>query len=87
MRRCRKVRKKSPPKPNYLPLWWEFMPVFFSLIMANYQVVMYTSYTVLLIRDDWVLFYYLSRFSEILMNGMCFPMVKVVTIKDISRFL
>lgn len=48
---------------------------------------MYTSYTVLLIRDDWVLFYYLSRFSEILMNGMCFPMVKVVTIKDISRFL
>lgn len=55
--------------------------------MANYQVVMYTSCTVLLIRDDWVLFYYLSRFSEILMNGMCFPMVKVVTIKDISRFL
>lgn len=44
------------------------MPVFFPLIMANYQVVMYTSYTVLLIRDDWVLFYYLSRFSEILMN-------------------
>lgn len=55
--------------------------------MANYQVVMYTSCTVLLIRDDWVLLYYLSRFSEILMNGMCFPMVKVVTIKDISRFL
>lgn len=65
------------------------MPVFLSLIMANYQVVMYTSCTVWLIRDDWVLFYYeyLSRFSEILMNGMCFPMVKVVTIKDISRFL
>lgn len=32
------------------------MPVFSPLIMANYQVVMYTSCTVLLIRDDWVLF-------------------------------